>query len=112
MDKATEIITQCTGWCLPLYLQLAILAFEIIFIYFFFPEHTPGGKNRIVLQILLVGLLFSIIIYYLCQGCHNWTAWIVFFIPIIFGIVTLTSLIITIKNINNVLAHLKMNPID
>ena len=112
MNTTTEIITQCTGWCLPLYLQLAILIIEILYTYFFFPEHTPGGKNRIILQILLVGLLFSIIIYYLCQRCHGWIAWIVFFIPIIFGLITLTSLIITIKNINDALAHLKMNPID
>lgn len=102
----------CSGWCLPLYLQLAILAFEVSYAYLCFPEHTPGGKNRVILQILLVGLLFSIIIYYLCQGCHNWMAWIVFFIPIIFGVITFITLLITIKNINEVLGHLKMKPID
>ena len=112
MDQANHVINMCTGWCLPLYLQLSILAFQVLYAYLFFPVNTPGGKNRVILKMLLVGLLFAIIIYYLCQGCHNWAAWVVFFIPIVFGIITMIWLLRTISNINDVLRHLKMNTIN
>ena len=108
MDNATTIIEKCTGWCIPFYLQIAIVVIQILYIYFAFPDNVAGGKTRLILQASLIGSLVAILIYYLCTECHSWLAWIVFFLPLVYAIFTLISLIFLIKNINQALSNLSL----
>lgn len=86
-------MAKCYGWCYPavIYAILAIISLAMTLLQDF--SHLGENENKFRISIFvfhtLMALFWTWVLYWLCSNCHNVAAWIVLFLPVFIGIVTL-----------------------
>ena len=93
---------QCNGWCAPVYIQLIL----IVLSFFGFIMRTVVSlkekPNNITLSFimyflhLIVALLWTYLLYWLCANCHNTIAWVVLLSPILVGFLFLIIIVFAV----------------
>lgn len=90
----------CTGWCIPVYIQIAIAIFQL----FLIAVSRIDSKINSATMSLLWNIIITIILYYLCQNCNEGWAWFVLLLPIVLNILATVFLgyfiISLFKNVN------------
>jgi hypothetical protein len=91
MNNLAKSIKRCSGFCVPLILYIVFSLLSIIGV-MLRPVQTKIKQNpnsKIILVIVQLIINFSIggLIYWLCSKCNHAAAWIVFLLPLIFGII-------------------------
>jgi hypothetical protein len=84
-----SVLKTCSGLCLPAILYFIILSFSVIIDSAVMLTH--GGMTRPFLIDLLsrivIGSIWTALIYYTCYRCYHITAWVLFAIPIFFSLI-------------------------
>lgn len=88
--------------CLPVYLQAGIVVIQALMVFFILNNESFGTRILHTATSSLFGLLILYAIYYLCNNNCIAGAYIVFAIPIIYGLMTLFSLMIFLYSVNRV----------
>ena len=90
----------CSGWCIPVYIQIAIAVFQLVLI----AVSRMSSKLTNATMSLLWNIVITVILYYLCENCHDGWAWFVLLLPIILNVVATLLLgyftIALIKDLN------------
>lgn len=84
----------CKGWCWPAIIYLVLAAISLAFklledLSYLNKDDSNKIKFAHFIFHVFWATLWTMIFYWLCSNCHNTAAWVVFFLPVILGMVIL-----------------------
>ena len=82
---------KCTGWCVPAVLFLILSIVSTIAALLSKPRNNNINTIEYKFTVFVIHILFIVVwtslLYWLCSKCQYGYAWLIFFIPIIIGLV-------------------------
>lgn len=97
----------CSGWCLPLYLYLALCIFGLGFVGYTIYKNEDVYDNDYTMVIvgIIYKLLWAYVIYYLCSTCKEEWTWVIILVPFVFGLFALIIIIDLLLKAHNQRHH-------
>lgn len=86
----------CTGWCAPTIIYLALSAIGIVMTYI--DPQNPAALKTLGTQVLLVAI-WTALLYWLCLKCYNTAAWFLLLLPVILGVLLVFAAALIIKKL-------------
>jgi len=87
-------MAKCQGWCWPAVIYAFLVVVSLVLVLFQDVSLlTEGEVSQMRLASLffhvIMGVLWTWLLYWLCSNCHNTAAWVVLFLPFFIGLVLL-----------------------
>ena len=89
------------GWCAPAVIYMVLATISLVISFFTMSDYDKktnnSNKTEIILVHLIVGILWTGLLYWLCSNSYNTLAWIILLLPLILIVilVVVLSLVVT-----------------
>jgi hypothetical protein len=109
-QRANLLKGDCSGWCWPLYLYIALSILQLLTIPMMkvydpttktYTSAPVAVKVRYMLLSAVWNLFVGFLMYYLCSKCHSGWAWFILLLPIIFNVILVIMILVAVLAVNN-----------
>jgi len=103
MTNRVNTSRKCSGWCAPTIIYIGFAVAGTLFSLFTsdkFDQRFAGGMNKaeIFLVHLIMGLIWTGVLWWLCSSCQYTAAWVVLLLPLVLVIILIVFLLVIIAS--------------